>query len=411
MSISAKFPRIPAALVGVVTLAIAGCTRPIAITPAAPPTTLTTANPCGNVGPQTFDTMTHRLDVDVRTRLIANGYCNYFIPEYHDEQRLSNGGSDYGPITYSYAYQVAGAHQDHTPFDNAWVNVAIIEVGAGTLYSTYRALKLETGPNCLFLKHEHEPGGKERWRAVIAPPENGIHCASVNEASRVPMVAEPPVAVGTIPPVTRFEEGVGRAPRVGVKCGNQWCIVGVADGNGVLPPAFAGLPGAGTSSRWTVRGWFDDQTLGVTGSGGNFGIRPRVKYAIVPDDNLGNQTVQTFIDATTNNSWVPVARILIPEGAQIPAKYAGQNPGYALRPKMNTLWIRATVSGADTIWTAKVSYETGGEYIYPRPVRWRDHRSYGIPVPATARWRWDDRDEEIWVRCDVGCCMIEGGFQ
>jgi hypothetical protein len=33
----------------------------------------------------------------------------------------------------------------------------------------------------------------------------------------------------------------------------------------------------------------------------------------------------------------------------------------------------------------------------------------GRLVPAAARWKWSDTDEQIWVRCDVGCCMVDPG--
>lgn len=31
---------------------------------------------------------------------------------------------------------------------------------------------------------------------------------------------------------------------------------------------------------------------------------------------------------------------------------------------------------------------------------------HGRPIPATVRFLWSPRDEDVWVACDDGCCKI-----
>lgn len=364
--------------------------------------------PC--TGAVTMTDSSHQIRPDTRAFLLANGYCNFFIPEYHDEQRLTDGDDDYGPIAYAFAYQTAGAYPSHTNFDNGWINAAVIDIHDGNLYPPYHALKLRRGLNCLFLTHVHD-GQSDRWRAAMAPPVNGS-CSSVDRADLLPMVAEQPSQdPNDYPIAARFEEGPGRKPYIGVKCANYWCIVGTANGSGLIPPAFAGLPGQGTSSRWRIKGWFDDQTLGAPAAEGHFGIQPRLKLAIVPVDNLGTLTIADFANTGSPDPWVHVATVIVPPHLALPPKYGMRGlGGYGMAAGVNRLYLRAVPTGPNSYdWFARVHNPANpaGEYIYPTKVVRVDHSSTGIPVPPTARWRWVDSDEEVWVRCDAGCCRIQ----
>jgi len=333
--------------------------------------------------------------------LLANGYCTFFIPESHDEQRLTDGGSDYGPVAYSFAAPWLRNINDHFAFDTGYVNVAIIDVAGTDLFPPYHALGLEPGQNCLYLFHDHPGDGQPKWKAIMAKPNLGI----CNGGKGHPLPADfeqPSITATDYPAVTRWVQTATMIPQIGVRCGNMWCNVGPGAPSNA---PFATLPTAGTSARWKVRGWFDDQNVGVPTAPGasRFGILPGERLSIVPDDLLETRDTVAFKAA-----WVVVARILVPPSTNLPPKYSS-SPGFALDTGMNVLSMRAFHSpGTAMFWKAMIvngKFPMG--HMYVRDVMWTDHSPWTNWVPATARFRWRDSDEEIWVRCDLGCCMIQ----
>ena len=65
----------------------------------------------------------------------------------------------------------------------------------------------------------------------------------------------------------------------------------------------------------------------------------------------------------------------------------------------------------DTVWFAQVT-DANGRVTNDIPTRRTDHRKFDqagnlvLPsIPATMRWRWFDSDEDLWVECDLGCCL------
>jgi hypothetical protein len=59
----------------------------------------------------------------------------------------------------------------------------------------------------------------------------------------------------------------------------------------------------------------------------------------------------------------------------------------------------------DTVWSARITHESGRVSAI-HGVHRTDHSKWLTSVPATARWRWLDTDEDVWVGCDIGCCLI-----
>ena len=347
------------------------------------------------------------LDSTRRAFLVRNGYCTYFIPEFHDEQRLTDNASGYGPIAYSYAHPVSGSLTTHAGYDKRWVNVASVWVTSSPLFPAYNGLHLQNGANCVYLWHNH-PGsgesGQPQWRGRIVPPNPANNLCDGGTGGVVPVAFEQPsTSPADYPPVTRWMEGQSRHPFLGVRCGDMWCIIG--PGGAALASSHMGSGGWTYSPQSIIRGWHDDQTLGVpTAPGASpFGILATgPKISIIPHEALGTRTVGSFL----TGAWIPVATVIVPIGVTLPPKY-GSIPGYGLTTGPNLFEIRATGSYPHQ-WRVRLTnaaYPTGHEFA--RPVKWQDHSAFTTFVPATARWRWFDTDEEMWTRCGIGCCMIQ----
>ena len=360
--------------------------------------------PCAGTAPPP-DTSDHFISSDHVTVLRRNGYCRYLIPEYHDEQRLSDGGTDYGPVAKVYAFPEAGAFNAHTNFDTKFVNVGILTItGTAPLPGPYNALHLNIGANCLWLQHLHFGNGQVRWWGAVSPPNNVGECGNTNGQLITAVEEQPSTDPSWYPPVTRFEEGHGRVPYVGVKCGNAWCIIGPGTNSALRPPSFTGGGSIPTSPQWAVKGWFDDQTVGEPGTPSNFGIKPTVPLSVVPKSDLASKDYASFAAG-----WVDVATVLVPQGVSLPDKYKDVDPGYGFVLGENTISIRIRMENGQPVWRARVRnsrFPAGSEHEYPHLVKWTDHSGATNFVPATARWRWNDEDEELWVRCDIGCCRV-----
>jgi hypothetical protein len=346
----------------------------------------------------------HAFDAALATFLMENGYCTFAVREYNDIQALLDGSTtDFGPVVEVFADARMAAETDHTPYDGGYRNVAIVNVKAGTVPNTYKQLRFITGRNCLYLWHEHEdpnnPNSAAQWRAAIAPPlisacVGGVLGwkldVTVQDASVDPIKF--PADPAAYPPVARFVESNGKRPMIGVKCGSAWCVVGAKKLSDIPAPPHEGQ---GTTVRWTVPGWFDDQTLAEKSTGN---LKYSVKLSIVPVDNLEQLGKGEF----SKGAFVDVAKIYIPSGTVLPAKYRDK---FHFEEGMNTIGVRADLDMGRLVWKARIT--NSRTTIYKRDVIWTDMTSLGEPVPGTARWAWNPNDEELWVRCDVGCCMIQ----
>ena len=367
----------------------------------------TSTRACARVIVQS-DSLIHGLTTPTIQALQRNGICTYSMPEYNDEQELSDGPKGYGPIARAFAIATGRQYKDHTSFDNGWVFLAAVNVDAGTLPKDYARLNLVTGLNCYYVRHRHlfAPGASlyAWWEIAIGPADATKLCGN-GTATIVDKATEQPSHIADEYPVAaRFMEGPGRMPQLGVRCGDVWCVAGAKGKSEIQKPPFAGLPGEGKSSRWLVKGWFDDQELGVIQG---TVLTPMVHLAIVPNDKLGDYKVGDF--STPRE----VATVLVPKGLQL-HKYGELErvQGYGFAEGTNTLylWTYTKPDGA-LGWKAGIvnaNYPTPPGHEYRKDVFREDHSTDGIEIDPTARWHWVDTDEEVWVRCDVGCCLVYG---
>ena len=328
--------------------------------------------------------------------LTSNGVCAYLIPEYHDEQRLSNGGTSYGSFVRAYAVDAVGVYDDHTDFHGGYHQVGVIFVDGNDIPGPYNALHLSAGFNCVYLTHEDTP---DRWWAKVSPPVSGV-CRSGVAAKIVTSAEQFSTNAADYPAVTRWVEGShgghSRVPMLGVRCGNAWCNIGPGSANN---STHAGEQGAGTTARWVVRGWYDEQKLSLPASPIPAPDGPTL--SIVPHDQLGSKLDSDFL-----NNWVEVARVVVPSGATLPAKYGGTPPnttGFHFRTGVNVISLRHNTGFPGDYWEVEV--RNGAVFKRWRKVTPEPHAGWSIP--GTARWKWSEQDEEIWVRCGVGCCTIQ----
>ena len=319
------------------------------------------------------------------------GWCNWYIPEYQDVQRFIDDHDNYGPIAWSFAPPYLESFLNSTPFTLASIAVAIVYVQAlpGTLLSRqYGQLGLEPGFNCVYLNLN---GGN--WKTdVTRSPAGG--CANIEPAGAagfpLSVLREAGAAANQYPPVTRYVERNDTLVAIGARCGDGWCTMGTNDAAKIQRPGYAGMTGAGTTSRWTIKGWFDDQHLAVPATGSTPAIRGQYLASIIPDENLANYRVSPHY----KNGWVHVATVMMP--GQVPQKYQS---GWGFSSGKNEIYIHA----AGSHWVAWIKDAAGNPHF--RPVTRTAHNYQGIP--ATARWAWSDEDEPIWVYCGGACCYIE----
>lgn len=350
---------------------------------------------------------THYQNDSLAAFLDRNGYCTWVIPEYDDEQPFRTGPRDYGPMAHAYINPVAGAYTSATAFAGPWVNIAIVYVEGepvSALPPEYGMLNLEAGYNCVFL--HYVATDPEQWSAqVIANP--GATCASTSPnppSSPIHTVAEHPSSnPADYPAVTRFIERHNGATQLGVRCADSWCVIGARPGE-VDAAVHSGQSGAQNSARWTVKGWFDEQHLAgpdPTTPGGL--IHGRATASAIPVDSL--ETIKGFA-----LDWRMVATVYI-DDPNTTDKYlrAGSSTlqGYGFKhKKMNYVWLRSIGTGSSATWNGWIGPVPPPPGTIGNTVYRVDHSGTGYPVPGTARWRWVPGDEQLWVACLQGCCMV-----
>jgi hypothetical protein len=347
--------------------------------------------------------------------LQRSSYCTASVAESHDEQRVllpAGSGVAYGSDIAVFANPWLVNYRDSVAFERDWVNVAIIDVGSPPSASLAALpVLLKLGRNCLFI-HYDATGSIGTWQAAMVSdsvtciPEGGA--AYPKTAQMLPVASYRPYAdADSYPPDVRIHEGTGNVTFIGTRCGNIWCVVGTRDTLDVSRPAKEENPPNGApSSRWRVRGWYDDQRLADYPANSSGGLSPSdERGTIVPVDGLKDIPIEKYLSADLKD-WPMVATIYIGVAGQLPKKY---HDVYGLHKGPNKMWLGAkitTLSGkVDTVWSARIGERPEIPGLPTLPV---DHEGHpGYIVPGTARWGWDEKDEQMWVACMVGCCMVK----
>jgi len=175
------------------------------------------------------------------------------------------------------------------------------------------------------------------------------------------------------------------------------------------------------NAQGRVKGWFDDQFLGIPDDTSPHKIHRQVQASAVPDPNLGNLHVADFIAASASHVYLTVGKVYFPLAPDPASKYVTV---FGFSQGINTVAMRAVVQPATsttpqtTAWFTRIT-NANNVATDVQTVR-MDHSKYfaqvygrtdaagntsAAKIPATMRWRWFDKDEDLWVECDVGCCL------
>ncbi len=365
---------------------------------------VTVAGSCPDTMP--VDTA-HAVSRALLATLLSNGYCNWFIPEYDDEQQFRTGNGTYGPLAQAFATPFSANYHAVSAFSDPqeYVNVAIVDVSAppGTILDRpYSVLGLRGGRNCVFLHYEQ---ATKSWQGAVKNGDGALCETGDSPPQSVHIIAEkePGAPASAYPPVARFIEGNGDTTFIGIRCADAFCVViGVNAVNVVPDPAHKGASGAGTSRRWKIKGWFDEQHLAVLPKGSRGAMIPKQLASIVPDDDLGSYTLDDY-----TGGWPSVATVFLKDNPEGKYGLLPDGTGYGfVKGAKNHIWMHAKVApggtATDAVWTIKIGKDLAT--ARPHQVFRTDHSAEGYPVPATARWRWAAGDEQMWIECLVGCC-------
>jgi hypothetical protein len=355
----------------------------------------------------------HQLDSGTTDFCSRQGWDTCPIWIATDDQRFHVGRDSLGPVAFIAPASDLATKSSRSAFQ-VLEAVAVIRVdpdNALPLPDSYTAFNLSVGFNCVYAQYVGGVG----YQAYVIPPVTGptpCPASPANPGTPYVVLEDTPFTTpprpGEVPNVARFHEGTERGlqrPRAffGFKCGTRWCMV--------LPPNTRPdpLPHNGAvpkELRWVVRGWHDAQHLSVVD-------RPdeRIKYSsenpatVAPGEGAAIDGLENF-----EGRWVHAATVHF-RNNPTHQKYTG---GWKFHAGMNEVYIQK--ERGSNRWAGRVKLRDGwcgafwwlmGDRCYKDlSVDRADHNKPDIP--ATARFRWDEHDEGVWVRCDDGCCKVSG---
>lgn len=318
------------------------------------------------------------------------------IPEYHDEQSFPIPGNAFGPYAYLYASPYIGGFTRASQIaeqgsQGTLAAIVYVEAPANSaLPQPYDNLHLKGGINCVWLATNH---AGTVWSSSVSQGNTPAGCVRGMAAQLVVYRFSHPATLrfDDFPAAARFgRAAVSGQPLLGVKCLAGWCEMGPI---GERPAN----PGAIGPRERRVRGWHDEQTLGLADAAGV--VRPSFSATIVPEPNLDAKTEMSFAN------WTNVARIRLTANPPPNTKYER----WGLRSGVNVFAIQRLAAGT---WRASVIPSTGASagvrHIWLKPVTREVH--YDAVVPGTARFRWMSGDDGVWVPCGQACCSADGGI-
>ena len=402
------------------------------------------------------------------------------IPEFHDCQRfLDSKGNRYlalvgiwvsakldslGDRLERESYRInwpipgGGAVNPDNPFDpRNWrrsppgsrpYGVAFAEIFSYD--APYSPLGIRRGWNCLYLYRTQDAN---QYGAVLTPVDSGRAClhdltpenaeALVEQVTPLFVRRTDGLRDADYPAVGRWEWDARYGRQyIGIKCGSGWCEIAgderfasspeYAPDAAALSAAATPAASAGLTRVYSVKGWYDEQQLGVTPAAatGSLIVPASFRGIVVPDPGLDSiDDVEAFRDR-----FVTVAHAALDKGGE--AVYGGKfNFHDAVMPPVGAIAALTEValctgtrrsclprgselkcgngSSADkaladsTQWFFRVKGPDGRtEYRCGERHGHEGLAAMGIRIPGTARWRWLAKDDKLWVKCAQGCCTV-----
>jgi hypothetical protein len=333
-------------------------------------------------------------DQPVKNALSAMGWELGTLDFVRDEQRLIGeyqGKTVYGPIVRLYtAPNLGGPPGDYKGDGRPVALLSVVPDANYRMLDSYKEIGVTaTTVYCLILRHGGG-GTSTAWSAVVIPyPGQGV-CPVTGTETPLKGFAYPP-ALGDEPPsVGRLvERPPTRAPMIAIRCGRFQCIL-AATAVTARPPASHDVYGQ-TDARWYEHSWFDEQHLGEMVDGV---LVPGPRASIIPVSDLESIELKHF-----KKGFVWVATIhLDKSNATYAKKHLSAGP--------NQLYLR--FEEATGKWWGAIDGDrfdnTKAKWI---PAKQTHTIPKTSPFPGVVRWKWSEKDEEIWVRCDYGCCEVD----
>ena len=326
------------------------------------------------------------------------GWQNWRTWLHTDDQRFNTDGS-YGPVAYiapADTLEFRTLRAFHAAGNNGTLTAVILvdTTYGASLRDAYTGLGLAGGFNCVNLQYDSTLQPTKRWKAYVYPAQGASsHCAlptPLPAELTVRRVTNPRfLAMEDVPPVARFHEGRrdgARRPFFGMKCAEGWCMVLPANADS------SRLPHAGVNvdrREWAMHGWHDVQRVALV----DHNRRPvpsSIRGSVVPVRGLRDINRPEF-----TAGYQQVATVVFHDDIR-GTKYADR---YHFVRGRNHVFLKRDTS-SPTGWRAQVRNISG---TFELPVSQHLH---GRAVPGTARFRWIDTDEGLWVRCEDGCCKV-----
>ena len=240
----------------------------------------------------------------------TNGYDGWCIPEYDDDQRLSDGnlpGKDYGAAAHVLAAPWLDTLQPTTAFQQ--VGILALDDEPGPAPPPYTQLGLSKY-NCIYLRQQ-DAADTSYEAMIIRPGPSGLKCPGTATGGTILVVGvEQPFGTAPEKRILRRRVSSRRVPgeRSSVKCSNHWCgirptgtppgfpvaLASSSSGGGPLPAAPQDNNILFNYAQARVKGWFDDQYVGVPDNSPKHHIRRQVQAVAIPAQNLGQLEIDRF---------------------------------------------------------------------------------------------------------------------
>jgi hypothetical protein len=305
------------------------------------------------------------------------------IAGYNDEQRLPGlGNTDYGDITRLYVAPRAPTAADLT---NGAI-VGLIEVqgdaNGGTQLPAYQMLDIDNVGNnttalyCVFLKSTGHPANP--YDGFVTPVANGTTCTPIADNYKLSVAVDQTDQQSVY--VARFIEDAQEKPAIGVGCP-------------MGSPARFGLCHLGRGIGSDKQALADEQEIAIPAGTPHQVMRSGITGRVTPEMQYPVITTAPSKVATINLSANP------PAGSRYRSwgLVQGDNSVWVFNNGQNHYSVQFVPGGGSNPPTTQTAFDG----------HWTNHA--GQPtVPNGARWVWDDSDEDLWVACDQGCCMVNG---